>query len=56
MFDPPSDNFDELRQPARPYLEDSHGPCKPHEAATNHAHLPNWKELFPDWRRILGML
>lgn len=49
MFDPPSDNFLELRPPLRDFPEDEHGPCKPHEAATNH-------RSFLNLRKLLGML
>lgn len=43
------DNLSELRPPLRDFPEDEHGPCRPHEAATNHKPLLNL-------RKLLGML
>jgi hypothetical protein len=43
------DNLAELQPPLRDFPEDGHGPCRPHEAATNHRHFFNLNKL-------LGML
>jgi len=40
------DNFAELSAPLRDFPEDEHGPCKPHEAATNHMPLLNLNRLL----------
>ena len=49
MYEFPDDNLAELQAPLRDFPEDEHGPCKPHEAATNHRPLLNL-------RKLLGMI
>jgi hypothetical protein len=49
MFEANDDNFAELHPSTRDFSEDGCGPCKPHEASTNHMPMLNL-------RKLLGMI
>lgn len=40
------DNLEHCVPPLRDFPEDEHGPCKPHEAATNHRSFLNLNKLL----------
>lgn len=44
MFDLPSDNFENCKPSTRDFV--TCGPCKPHEASTNHMPMLNLRKLL----------